>query len=206
MEKYNEDYYQRGLEKGVSLYSNYRWIPELTIPLAYRMVKELNIQESHKILDYGCAMGYLVKAFRLLGFNAYGYDTSEYAIANAPTEIHSYISTNWMVDKWDWIISKDVFEHIGYDQIDDVVKTIKACSKNIFVVVPLSDNGKTYNEPAYEFDKTHIIREDMLWWKHLFEENFITVVEKTYTVPGIKDNWNTNKHSNGFFKLKTNIL
>ena len=33
-DKFNEDYYERGLSLGVSGYTNYRWIPELTMPLA----------------------------------------------------------------------------------------------------------------------------------------------------------------------------
>ena len=65
---YNEDYYENGLALGCSGYSNYRWIPELTIPMAYHIINGLNISENSRILDYGCAKGYLVSAFKLLGF------------------------------------------------------------------------------------------------------------------------------------------
>ena len=42
---YSEDYYERGIELGISGYSNYRWIPELTIPMCYEMINILNIKD-----------------------------------------------------------------------------------------------------------------------------------------------------------------
>ena len=113
---YDENYYERGIETGVSCYSNYRWIPELTIPMAARLIEYLGIAEHQKILDFGCAKGYLVKAFRLLHREAYGYDKSEYAINCVPEEIKDYIR-NQVDGGYDWIISKDVFEHIPYQEL-----------------------------------------------------------------------------------------
>lgn len=206
-EKYNEDYFIRGLETKTSLYSNYRWIPELTIPLAYRMIKGLEIKETDKVLDFGCAMGYLVKAFRLLGIDAWGYDISKYAIDNAPVDIQDYMfhSEAWRSRRWDWIICKDVLEHIPYNQIDSVIKGIRSCAYNIFVVVPRAASGNMcYVEPLYELDKTHIIREDVVWWGNLFQSHLIHVEWSGHAMKGIKDNWPIG--SNLFFKLKTDIL
>lgn len=42
-----------------------------------------------KILDVGCAKGFLVKAFNEIGKEAWGVDVSEYAISNAPEDIKS---------------------------------------------------------------------------------------------------------------------
>lgn len=80
---YDQSYYEHGIESGISLYSNYRWLPELTIPLAARIIEYLQIGVEDSILDFGCAKGYLIKAFRLLHRNAYGFDISSYAIDNA---------------------------------------------------------------------------------------------------------------------------
>jgi SAM-dependent methyltransferase len=208
MEKYDEDYYIRGLESGKSLYSQYRWMPELTIPLAYRLSRGLEIHDEDTILDFGCAMGYLVKAFRLLGFRSYGYEISQYALENVPIDIQEYVyhGYTWVRKKWDWIICKDVFEHIPYNHINQVIKDMRSCSRNIFIAVPLSDNGMNYNEPAYEFDSTHIIREDLTWWSNIFQSHLIEVVSAEYEMKGVKENWKKHKHSNGFFKLKTNII
>ena len=65
-EDYDEDYFERGLSSGKSGYDNYRWLPELTIKFAYKIIKELNLREGDRVLDYGCAKGFFVKALRIL--------------------------------------------------------------------------------------------------------------------------------------------
>src|SRR5436305_1382867 len=81
--QYDEDYFLRGKESGKSLYSDYRWLPELTIPMVCAMIRHLGIGPDDTVLDFGCARGYVVKAFQELGYIAYGYDTSEWAVQNA---------------------------------------------------------------------------------------------------------------------------
>ena len=72
MNKYDEDYYENGVQLGISGYANYRWMPSLTIPMAERMIEYLAIKETDKILDFGCAKGFLVKAFTDLGYKCEG--------------------------------------------------------------------------------------------------------------------------------------
>ena len=40
-----------------------------------------------RVLDIGCAKGFLVKAFRELGIESYGVDISEYAISKSPESV-----------------------------------------------------------------------------------------------------------------------
>lgn len=198
---FNEDYFEKGLEAGVSCYSNYRWIPELTIPLAYRIIEYLHIEPNEKILDFGCAKGYLVYALRLLYREAYGYDISDYAVQCAPKEVQSYLSQD-LVGTYDWIISKDVFEHIPYGEIVSILQKLHDMTTNMFCIVPLGDNGK-YNIPAYEYDTTHIIRENLEWWKKTFIEAGFEIIEAQYRVNFIKENWAKYDRGNGFFILKS---
>ena len=51
-EYFNEDYYERGAETGKSLYSHYRWMPELTIPMAHHIVLYTKLLPKEKILDF----------------------------------------------------------------------------------------------------------------------------------------------------------
>lgn len=200
-ELFNEDYYERGVELNISGYSNYRWIPELTIPLAFRIIEKLNIQEDETVLDFGCAKGYLVKALRLLFREAYGYDVSEYALSDAPHEIKKYLF-NFLPDKkFDWVISKDVLEHVPYEMIDVILQDIKKLGNNFFIVIPLGSGGK-YEVPSYEFDKTHIIRETKDWWSQKFEENGFEICYNEYFVKNIKENYSHYPKGNGFFILK----
>ena len=110
---YDEDYFERGVELGISGYSNYRWIPELTIPMCARIVEYLTISDEDIILDYGCAKGYLVKAFRLLHKRCFGYDASEYALSQVDADTKQYISDDLKIlGNFDIVIAKDVLEHI----------------------------------------------------------------------------------------------
>ena len=202
--EYDADYFERGLESGKSLYTNYRWIPELTIPLAYEFIKILDLKEGEKVLDFGCAKGYLVKALRLLHIDAYGIDASDYAVSNVPAELASYVvkstplnCANLAKHIWRAVIAKDVLEHLEKDEIDQALRWFSSCSDKIFVVVPLGDGDK-YLVPAYDLDVTHKVRESLDWWKAKIEE-FGYRVDAKHSWGHIKESWSKqNSCGNGF--------
>ena len=211
--KYNKDYYENGVAKGISGYENYRWIPELTYPMAFSLCRYLKIKKTDKILEFGCAHGFLVKALNDFKIDAYGIDISSYALSKADPEIKKKVkiikNNNFKNSlkkmkinfKFDYIISKDVFEHIEPKELKKIINKMSKITKKLFVVVPLGDNGK-YRIRSYEGDKTHIIAEDEKWWKNLFIENNFKVKAFTYRVEGIKDKWYpVNDKGNGFFNL-----
>ena len=211
--KYNKDYYENGVAKGISGYDNYRWIPELTYPMAYSICKNLKIKKKDKVLEFGCAHGFLVKALNDFKIDAYGVDVSSYAISKVDPSIKNKINLlkknnikNSLIKmnikfNFDHIISKDVFEHIQPSELKKILKEMSKITKNLFVVVPLGDKGK-YRIKSYEGDKTHIIAENETWWKKLFVENEFRVKSFSYKIEGIKDKWyHINPKGNGFFKL-----
>ena len=108
--------------------------------MAHRMINYLKIREFETILDFGCALGYLVKALRLLGYDARGYDVSEYVLDNCDKDVEGYIH-NKLVSA-DWCISKDVFEHLEEKEIDSLLKKFKGFFNNVFLVIPLGDGKK----------------------------------------------------------------
>ena len=211
---FNEDYYQDGIAKGVSCYENYRWIPELTYPMAHAFCNYLKIKKNSNILEFGCAHGYLVKCLKDFGINAYGIDISSYAISNCPTDISNNLAvingnniakaikqTNFKKKRFDWVISKDVFEHIKPTDLRILLKKISKITNQLFVIVPLGDNNK-YRIKQYHLDKTHIIIKNEKWWINLFTSNGFKIENVSYKVDGIKDKWyKYNKYGNGFFQL-----
>lgn len=207
---YNEDYFERGIELGISGYTEYHWLPELTIPLAFKMVERFELSRSDSILDFGCAKGYLVKALRLLGRQAYGCDISTYALAQAPPEIKPYLFELDSDDlipmpvkgTFDWIISKDVLEHVPYDQIDDLLRKLAKATFNAFFAIPLGEDGK-YVIPDYEKDVTHIIREPLDWWVERLQAAGFQICCARHRWAGLKDNWAKWREGNGFFIIKT---
>ena len=162
-EYFNEDYYERGAETGKSLYSHYRWMPELTIPMAHHLSKYMDLHESEKVLDFGCAKGFTVKALRLLGYKAYGVDVSSYAISQIEEKTRKWCGViqpqEALVcaeDGYDWILCKDILEHIPYDMIDLQLKVLYNGGKRVMAMIPLGD-GEKYIIDSYELDKSHFI-------------------------------------------------
>lgn len=191
--QYDADYFLRGKESGKSLYTDYRWMPELTISMVEVMIDYLGIRKGDRILDFGCARGYTVKAFRKLGYEAFGIDVSEWAIRNADEEIKPFL--NWtnnspllQPEEFDWIIAKDVLEHIP-TCVATVSYLMQSASVGVFAVVPLSaKDGAPYVVEDYEKDITHIHRLTLSTWTQMFTRTD-WLVEALYRIEGIKDNY-----------------
>lgn len=200
-ELYDRDYFEYGIETGKSNYSRYRWIPELTIPMAMTMIDYLGIKPHHNILDFGCAKGFLVKAFRWLNREAYGFDISKYAINNCDPEVETfcYNGNPYGFTPFDFCIAKDVFEHISLRELEQFLS--KDVADVFFAIIPLGENGK-FRAPANNFDTTHVncMTEDQ--WIQFFADNHLGCKEFRFEIKGIKDSYYEKyPKAHGFFTL-----
>ena len=153
------------------------------------------------ILDYGCAKGFLVKALRMLDVQAWGFDTSNYAITNADKDAKNFVSTDLEdIPPVDAVFCKDTLEHVDKSNIVSVISSIRLKSRKAFVIVPLGDHGR-YRIPVYHEDKTHLIAENEAWWHNRFNAALFNVEDFSYHVKGFKDNWSEFDTGNGFFFL-----
>lgn len=196
----------RGRETGKSLYTNYTWLPNLTIPMAKRIIEHCGIDPNDGVLDFGCSRGYLVRAFTELGWNAEGVDISEWAIKNADPAIKKCVRVGTsVVGDHDWIISKDVLEHIPTEELIHIIQDFGKARKGIFAVVPLSDNGSTYVVPEYDLDVTHVQRSSIHSWAGLFSSLLPGngwEISMRYRIVGIKDNYAHFGRGNGFITCR----
>ena len=197
MEKdfFDKSYYENGPQAAKSLYQNYRWMPELTIPLAHHIIQSMGIMHDQTVMDFGCAKGFLVNAMRLLGIEAYGVDVSEYAVSQIEEGTRKWCGVikpqeNLVCAEggYDWILCKDILEHIPYDKIDEQLKVLRKGGKKIMAMIPLGD-GEKYIIESYEHDKSHFIREDVLWWHDRFEGAGFHVNISTKDMGPFKKNW-----------------
>lgn len=204
-EKYDEEYYERGPVTGKSLYMNYRWMPELTIRMVYFMIKNLGIKDDDSILDFGCAKGFTVRALRLLGFDAWGIDVSEYAIANVLPEVRRYCSVaTYFEGRYDWVTAKNVLEHIPEPGIDTTLKMLAGNTKKMFAVIPLgTDNGSDrFVIPSDNDDPSHELAKPRDWWEAKFLACGFALERFSSTFKGCKENYTTKwPEGNGFFQL-----
>ena len=205
---YDKEYFQDGLVTGKSGYQNYRWLPETTIKMAYNIIKYLKLTEYDRILDYGASMGFLVKALRILDIDAYGCDASKYAINQVDPDVREYCrlispkTINPFDLDFDWVLTKDVLEHLSESDIDLLLADSRQHVRKMFHVIPLGDEGE-FRISQYHNDKSHIQIQDENWWTNKFKEHGWDIRSFEYKVAGIKENW-TKKFpkGNGFFILE----
>lgn len=205
--QYGEDYFMRGQQCGISNYTNYRWLKEPTIALAKRLVEVLDIKPADTVLDYACARGFLVKAFRLIGVDAWGYDISDWAIQNCHPDVTGYVSTGSHWSTFDHITGKDFFEHVPEPEMSGVMRSILgAFRKNVLLIVPLSRViGQSYIRPEDNSDVTHVVRWPLETWldfvqSHVTDDN--VSVSGSWHIPGLKPSSPSPIKSCGFIHIK----
>ncbi len=81
--EYGEEYFDGAREFGYGGYSyDGRWQP-----VAQDIIDHFGLKKGDRVLDVGCAKGFLVKDLLALGINAYGIDVSKYALMNCEPEV-----------------------------------------------------------------------------------------------------------------------
>ena len=166
MPKFEEDYF-----KNLN-YSNYLERYERYVKTAeeiYFYFSKLGlIDKNYKILDYGCGVGFLIKAFKKIGFKKiYGFDISSWAKKYAK-KLNCRI-VNKTDGKYDMGIFLDVLEHMTDKEIKNVFKKTKF--DKLLLRIPCSEepNSKKFYLKISRIDKTHINCKTKNEWINLFK-------------------------------------
>ena len=121
------------------------------------------------VLDAGCANGYLVKALRARGVDAYGVDISSYAIESADATLRPYLNVQSLTDplpksfpnKYDLVVTIEVLEHMQPE--DGAVAIKRLCSYSDTVL---------FSSTPYDLDnKTHVNVQQAEYWAKIFAQN-----------------------------------
>lgn len=207
MSEFNEDYFIRGKDKGVSNYENYRWMEERTLKFANNVYNHFKMDITSSFLDFGCARGYTVKAMRILGVtDSKGYDISEWAIANCDPDVVGLVSSTLPL-RVDYALAKDVLEHIRYEHLVSTVKDlISRVDEAALFIVPLArEVNQKYVRYEDELDVTHMIRWTLHEWMEFFWSEGIReefTVEGSWHIPGLKPTSLSHPRSCGFITLR----
>lgn len=205
---YDADYYLNGPATGRSNYDNYRWMPERTLDFAHALIRYLGVSPGETLLDYGTARGYTVKALRILGVNAFGYDISEWAIANCDPAVVDYVSddTRILSPEYDHVLAKDVFEHMDVPLLRSVADhLLSKTRRSMLVIVPLSFvEGTDYVRQEDNQDATHLIRWPLTSWLDFFQNRagHRFTVSGSWHVDGLKPTSFSHLKSCGFLLLE----
>lgn len=192
---YDKDYFENGRIVGKSWLMNYRWMPQRSFREALAIIDYLKLDSNSRVLDFGCAKGFLVRALRELEINAEGCDISRYALGFAPPDCWN-VEDEWegKKGKYTHIVCKDVLEHFNEEQLKKLLVKLKDLARVFMAVIPMGDEG-IYRINEYHSDISHILANDESWWEKIFTDSGWEIEKDTNHVRGIKDNWQS--YANG---------
>jgi hypothetical protein len=126
--------------------------------------------KNQPILDYGCAVGFLMQGFKQIGYNKiHGVEISNWA--RSVTESKGFtVFDPKNIPQQNLVFFLDVLEHIPEKEVDEILTNLKSNFVLVRIPVPLEDNAKFVLEIS-EKDPTHINRKCKKTWVKTFSKN-----------------------------------
>jgi len=165
---YDRDYFETNLKTASQPYSYDNKIHHCEI-----ILNTLAHLKPKKVLDIGCAKGFLVYLFNQKEIQACGIDVSRYAIENAPDKIKNKLSVvniendrfPYEEEYFDLIIGLDMLEHLG--SFENMLKECDRVLKRggyLFFTTPVPRSWDATH------DITHINIHPREFWIKLFRQ------------------------------------
>jgi len=143
-----------------------------------KIIKHYGLKKGDRILEIGCAKGYILIEFQKLGFNVIGLDYSKYAVNNCHPDLKDSIfyhdvseGINYPDNYFDFVLSKDVIPHFEDKKLKYVFKEMFRVLKNqnMFHDIQCGRN-KLELEYMKKWDSTHKIIWTVKQWLSFFKE------------------------------------
>ncbi len=156
-QKFITTYYSKGFFTGGKLYRAYADYVGDKKTVLKNMKKYLTVirkfKKKGKLLDLGCAMGFLIEEANQWNYDAYGVDISEYAVNIAKKLVGNNRISMGKVEDLDMVLGKnnsfdivtmfDLIEHL--ENPKEVLKKVaKVMNKDGILVIQTGDAGSTW--------------------------------------------------------------
>ncbi len=171
---YGKEYFDGDRKYGYGgYYKDERWYPVAKDIISYYGLSYYDLHPGSKILDVGCAKGYLVETLCDYGTDAYGIDISRYAVKNCSVDmvgrIHrgDILDLHFPDDSFDLVLALNVVHNIDEKYLRMAFKELQRVSrKDCFITVDSYRNeeekaifedwcltAKSYGPPSWWLDK-----------------------------------------------------
>lgn len=142
-----------------------------------RMIDYYHLPRGAKVLEIGCAKGFVLYEFLKQGLDASGIDLSSYAIEHAiedvkPNIVHgSCEALPWPDNFFDFVYSKETLPHLTEAQLRlAVAEAIRVCrTDHIFFEIQIS-NHDYGQELVKAWDETHLTIHSASWWREFLAD------------------------------------
>jgi len=124
---YGQMYFDGPREYG---YGGYRYDGRWQ-PVAKEIISHFGLKAGDRVLDVGCAKGFLVKDLVALGIDAYGVDVSQYALMNCEPEVVGRLqigtaeSLPFPDESFDAVLSINTIHNLSRDRCKLALKEIQ---------------------------------------------------------------------------------
>jgi SAM-dependent methyltransferase len=138
-----------------------------------------------RLLDVGCAMGFLLRHLRVRGYDVRGVDFSQYALDHAPEDILPYLSQFDLTDlatriehwhrPFDVVTCFETLEHVPAVHSGTAAQHLwSALKPGGLAILTICVEG----QPGADTDPTHVNVAPRSYWDDLFAEQGWTVEEE----------------------------
>jgi len=145
---------------------------------AEKMVEYYNLEKGSKILEIGCAKGYLLVEFHYLGMDVYGIDLSEYAVNHVHPDLKNKIKIGRLSEMkyddnyFDFLLTKELLPHLQMDELlQFLAETQRISNGKIFHMIQCGRNEKEL-KLMKKWDNTHQILMTPNQWVDFFNKHF----------------------------------
>lgn len=125
-------------------YGGYYYIPGRLFPLANKIIRHYNLNNSSSVLDVGCGKGFLLYEIKkiLPSLKIAGIDISKYAIKNSKEEVSQYLtfgnanSLPYDDKSFDLVLSINTLHNLYcYDLVKSIKEINRVSKKNSYICV-----------------------------------------------------------------------
>lgn len=159
-------------------YGGFNYNPRFWQPVVPTFQRHFNLKAGSKVLDVGCAKGFMLHDFATLipGIKVAGIDVSSYAIEQALEQVKPYVQTAdarklpYADKSFDLVISINTVHNLEKEELAKALKEIERVSKgNSFITVDAYRNDEE-KEAMYAWNLTAKTIMHVDEWKAFFKK------------------------------------
>lgn len=157
--RYDSAYYGEGRDPldrmGLSGYERYDRDSSNADAAAYLVWKWFDV---HRVLDVGCALGFVVEAMRELGLDAQGVDVSRHAVTHAALGARGHLHQGSLTERlpvrkgaFDLVTVFETLEHLPPEAIPGALRELRRVTRG-YVVATIPSFGPNEHGPGGWFE------------------------------------------------------
>lgn len=137
-----------------------------------KMISHYRLTPESRVLELGCAKGFILFEFLRRGIAVAGIDISEYAVENALPEVRPFIRQGscerleWGDGTFDLVYSKETLPHLTETQLVSAIAEVRRVCRgdDIFLEIQVGNDDRACQLISV-WDETHQTVRSSEWWR-----------------------------------------